>query len=189
MQEFERLKEHDFPHRKITYLHGKMKATEKDSIMQKFKEKAFDILVATSVVEVGIDIPNATIMVIEGAERFGLSQLHQFRGRVGRNDMQSYCFLYTSKREQSGSQRLKAMSDHTDGFKLAEIDLSLRGPGEVYGIRQSGLPDLKMASIMDGRTIAHAREKAQELLEKDPQLEQHPELQHLAKNAQQYWKA
>lgn len=189
LQEFERLKEHDFPHRKITYLHGKMKATEKDSIMQKFKEKAFDILVATSVVEVGIDIPNATIMVIEGAERFGLSQLHQFRGRVGRNDMQSYCFLYTSKREQSGSQRLKAMSDHTDGFKLAEIDLSLRGPGEVYGIRQSGLPDLKMASIMDGRTIAHAREKAQELLEKDPQLEQHPELQHLAKNAQQYWKA
>lgn len=187
--EFERLSKEDFPHRRIAYLHGKMKTSEKDEIMQKFKDKAFDILVATSVVEVGIDIPNATIMVIEGAERFGLSQLHQFRGRVGRNDLQSYCFLYTTKREQRSLRRLKAMSDYTDGFKLAEIDLDIRGPGEVYGLRQSGLPDLKIASIMDGRTIAMAREKAQEMIDLDPHLRKYPKLKELVERSGQFLKA
>ncbi len=189
LQEYERLQTYDFPHRKIMYLHGKMKSDEKDKIMEDFKEKKYDILVSTSVIEVGIDIPNATMMVIEGAERFGLSQLHQFRGRVGRNDMQSYCFLYTTKQEQSSSRRLKAMSDYSDGFKLAEIDLEIRGPGEVYGLKQSGLPDLKMASIMDGRTIAMAREKAQELIDQDAQLMQFPMLQELVERMGGYWKA
>lgn len=189
LEEYERLRDIDFPHRRVTYIHGKMKTTEKDEIMKKFKEKEFDILVATSVVEVGIDIPNATIMVIEGSERFGLSQLHQFRGRVGRNDMQSYCFLYTTKREQRSTRRLQALAEHTDGFKLAEIDLEIRGPGEVYGLRQSGLPDLKMASIMDGRTIAMAREKAQDILNADPQLERFPVLKNLVDRAGDFWKA
>lgn len=189
LQEFERLQEQDFPHRNIAFLHGKMKTAEKDDIMQRFKDREYDILVATSVVEVGIDIPNATIMVIEGAERFGLSQLHQFRGRVGRNDIQSYCFLYTTKREQRSTRRLSAMQDHTDGFKLAEIDLDIRGPGEVYGLRQSGLPDLKMASILDGRTISLARQKAQELIDKDPSLGGFPTLQNLVEKAGGFWKA
>jgi len=189
LQEFERLQEQDFPHRNIAFLHGKMKTAEKDDIMQRFKDREYDILVATSVVEVGIDIPNATIMVIEGAERFGLSQLHQFRGRVGRNDMQSYCFLYTTKREQRSTRRLSAMQDHTDGFKLAEIDLDIRGPGEVYGLRQSGLPDLKMASILDGRTISLARQKAQELIDKDPSLGAFPTLQNLVEKAGGFWNA
>ncbi|MDF2378998.1 MAG: ATP-dependent DNA helicase RecG [Candidatus Gracilibacteria bacterium] len=189
LQEFERLKEFDFPHRKIQYIHGKMKAPEKDEIMRKFKEKEYDILVSTSVIEVGIDIPNASIMVIEGAERFGLSQLHQFRGRVGRNDMQSYCFLYTTNREQRSIRRLTAMAEHTDGFKLAEIDLDIRGPGEVYGLRQSGLPDLKMANIMDGRTIAMAREKAQEIIDEDVSLSRFPVLKNLVEKAGGFWKA
>jgi ATP-dependent DNA helicase RecG len=189
LTEFERLKTDDFPHRRIQYLHGKMKADEKDKIMRQFKEQEFDILVSTSVIEVGIDIPNATVMVIEGAERFGLSQLHQFRGRVGRNDMQSYCFLFTTKQEQQSARRLRAMADHTDGFKLAEIDLEIRGPGEVYGLQQSGLPDLKMASIMDGRTIAMAREKAQELLEKDPELRHFPELRSFVDESGEFFKA
>lgn len=189
LKEFERLKTEDFPHRRIEYLHGKMKASEKDEIMQRFKDREFDILVSTSVIEVGIDIPNATVMLIEGAERFGLSQLHQFRGRVGRNDLQSYCFLFTTNKEQQSARRLKAMADYTDGFKLAEIDLEIRGPGEVYGLQQSGLPDLKMASIMDGRTIAMAREKAQELLEKDPELKQFAELRLLVENTGEFFKA
>lgn len=165
-----------------------MKTQEKDQIMQDFKDKKYDILVSTSVIEVGIDIPNATIMVIEGSERFGLSQLHQFRGRVGRNDIQSYCFLYTTNREQRSIRRLKAMADHTDGFKLAEIDLEIRGPGEVYGLRQSGLPDLKMASIMDGRTIALARSKAQELIDEDATLSRFPLLKTLVEKPEGFGK-
>lgn len=189
LEEYERLQHDDFPHRRIAFLHGKMKPTEKDKIMEEFKDKQYDILVSTSVIEVGIDIPNATMMVIEGAERFGLSQLHQFRGRVGRNDMQSYCFLYTTKQEQGSSRRLQAMAEHTDGFRLAEIDLELRGPGEVYGLKQSGLPDLKMASIMDGRTIALAREKAQELLDNEGGLDRFPSLQEQVDRHGGYWKA
>ena len=189
LQEYERLKREDFQHRKIEYLHGKMKASEKDEIMKRFKNQEFDVLVSTSVIEVGIDIPNATMMVIEGAERFGLSQLHQFRGRVGRSAVQSYCFLYTTKREQRSARRLRAMVDHTDGFKLAEIDLEIRGPGQVYGLRQSGLPDLKIASIMDGRTIAMARQKAAELLEKDGNLSSFPLLQRLSEKMSGFFKA
>ena len=175
-KEYAFLQEHIFKDLKLGLLHGRMKADEKESIMRDFRDKKFDILVSTSVIEVGVDIPNATTIVIEGAERFGLSQLHQFRGRVGRGDKQSYCFLATAKSQANQSQRLKAMEKYQDGFKLSEIDLEQRGPGEVYGIRQSGLPDLRMATLTDLPLILEARETAEELLEKDLDLATMPEL-------------
>jgi ATP-dependent DNA helicase RecG len=173
MAEYEHLQTEIFPNLKVGLLHGKMKAQEKDAIMQQFKENKINILVSTSVIEVGIDIPNATIMIIEGAERFGLSQLHQFRGRVGRGEHQSYCFLFMQNYSQTALQRLKAMVDHTSGFKLSEIDLELRGPGQIYGLRQSGIPDLKMASLSDSFTIAKARDAAEQIIQIDPLLENH----------------
>jgi len=154
-----------------------MKAKEKDEVMELFKQNKINILVSTSVIEVGIDIPNATIMMIEGAERFGLSQLHQFRGRVGRGEHQSYCFLFMQSKSEEGKKRLNAMVEHNSGFKLAEIDLSLRGPGEIYGVKQSGIPDLKMASLTDSVTINLAREAAKKLIDGDPQLSNYPKLQ------------
>ena len=129
--------------------------------------------------EVGVDVPNATMMMIEGAERFGLSQLHQFRGRVGRGEEQSYCFLYTNSNTDITFARLKAMADYTDGFKLAEIDMRLRGPGEVYGIRQSGIPDLKMANLLDGILLDRVRKAAEKIIEISPDLTAYP----LLKNA------
>ena len=147
-----------------------MKAEEKEAAMLAFKNAEIDILVSTSVIEVGIDIPNATVMLIEGADRFGLSQLHQFRGRVGRGTKKSYCFLCTQNASDSTVARLRAMVDHTDGFNLAEIDLRLRGPGEVYGIRQSGIPDLKIASMTNGVLVSRVRKAAEHLVEKDPDL-------------------
>jgi ATP-dependent DNA helicase RecG len=160
----------------VGLLHGKMKPAEKESVMQNFKDGNINILVSTSVIEVGVDVPNATIMLIEGAERFGLSQLHQFRGRVGRGDVQSYCFLYTNSSSEPTFTRLNAMVDYTDGFKLAEIDLRLRGPGEVYGIRQSGLPDLKMAHMLDGILLDRVRKTAETIVEKSPDLIKYPKL-------------
>ncbi len=177
MQEFAYLKEHIFPNLEIGLLHGKMKQEEKDQIMKDFKENKLNILVSTSVIEVGIDVPNASIMIIEGAERFGLSQLHQFRGRVGRGEHKSYCFLFTGKISQEGSTRMKAMEKYSNGFKLSEIDLELRGPGEVYGIKQSGIPDLKMASLGDSETIQKARSAADSIIKKDPLLRDHPYLE------------
>lgn len=159
-EEFLRLEEHIFPHRKIALLHGRMSANEKDEIMKEFKNHKYDILVSTSVVEVGVDVPNASIMLIEGAERFGLSQLHQFRGRVGRGEHKSYCFLFSSSGNEN--TRLKAMEKTENGFELAEIDMNLRGTGEIFGLRQSGIPDLKMANLMDGRLINDARKYAEE---------------------------
>lgn len=164
-EEFLRLEEHIFPHRKIQLLHGRMKPAEKDEIMNDFKNKKFDILVSTSVVEVGVDVPNSTIMMIEGAERFGLSQLHQFRGRVGRGAHQSYCFLATSN--DKANARLSAMENTQNGFELAEIDMNLRGSGEVFGVKQSGLPDLRMANLMDGRLVVDARKEAEQFLDVD----------------------
>ncbi|MBN1258717.1 ATP-dependent DNA helicase RecG [Candidatus Peregrinibacteria bacterium] len=155
-----------FPHFKVGLLHGKMKSAEKEAVMQAFKDNQIQILVSTSVIEVGVDVPNATIMLIEGSERFGLSQLHQFRGRVGRGSAQSYCFLYTNSSTELTFARLKAMADYTDGFKLAEIDLQLRGPGEVYGIRQSGIPDLKLANVMNGVLVDRVRKAAEHIVEK-----------------------
>ena len=173
-EEFEKLSKKIFPHRKIAMLHGKVK--DKDKIMNDFKNGAYDLVVSTSVIEVGVDIPNATIMMIESAERFGLAQLHQFRGRVGRGTHQSYCYLFTSNEEITSTRRLKAMEFTNDGFKLAEMDLKIRGPGEFAGTHQSGIPDLAMSSLTDIELIQQARAKAKELLAEDPMLKNYPDL-------------
>jgi ATP-dependent DNA helicase RecG len=162
-QEAARLRE-EFSRRRIAVLHGRMPPQEKQEIMQQFREKSFDILVSTSVIEVGIDIPNATVIIIEGAERFGLSQLHQLRGRVGRGDDKSYCFLFTTSAQQASSPRLKAMEEHDSGFLLAEIDLKLRGPGELLGLRQSGLPEGTLSELLDPALIVRARRAAEKAL-------------------------
>jgi ATP-dependent DNA helicase RecG len=153
-----------FSHRSIAMLHGKMTPQEKEETMNAFKDKQFDILVSTSVIEVGIDVPNATIIIIEGSERFGLSQLHQFRGRVGRSDHKSHCFLFTTNPEQARSARLKAMEKHDSGFELAEIDLKLRGPGELFGLRQSGIPEFAAMSLMNPELVVRARMAAEKAL-------------------------
>jgi ATP-dependent DNA helicase RecG len=173
-QSYEFLKKEIFPHRRLALLHGRIKSKERESIMQTFRDGDYDILVATTVVEVGVDVPNATIMVIEHAERFGLSQLHQLRGRIGRGEDQSYCLLVANPPlSEEAQKRLKAMSSITDGFKISEIDLKLRGPGEFFGTRQHGLPELKIADIVtDARLLYQARNWAFRVLEKDPSLTQ-----------------
>jgi ATP-dependent DNA helicase RecG len=168
--EFQKLTKEIFPNLKIGLLHGKMKSQEKKEMMQKFLKKKIDMLVATSVIEVGIDVPNATIILIEGTERFGLSQLHQLRGRVGRSNYQSYCFLFTEIPSQNVIKRLKTLTKSNNGFELAEKDLQLRGPGDFIGKRQSGIPDLVMASLKDIELIQMAKKEAQNLLRQDPNL-------------------
>jgi ATP-dependent DNA helicase RecG len=174
--EYEKLSKKVFPDLTIGLLHGKLKKEEKEKTMRDFAGGKIDILVSTSVVEVGIDIKNATIMMIEGAEKFGLAQLHQFRGRVGRAEHQSFCFLFTDSSSINTHQRLSTLVDLHDGFKLAEKDLEFRGPGEIYGTRQSGIPDLKMASLSDFVTLKKARDEAQKLIQKDPELKSYPKL-------------
>jgi len=174
-EEYKKLSEKTFPDLKVAMLHGKIKAKEKEQVMRDFREKKYDILVSTSVVEVGVDIPNATVMMIEGADRFGLAQLHQFRGRVGRDKFQSYCLLFTDSDSQFVRQRLKALVSTQNGFELAEKDLEIRGPGEFYGTRQWGLPDLTMASLMDVELIKECRKEAEKLIAGDsPELTNHP---------------
>lgn len=160
--EFENLKK-IFPDFEIDMLHGKMKPKEKDEIMKNFKKKKFNILVSTSVIEVGIDIPDATVILIEGADRFGLAQLHQFRGRVGRSDKQSYCFLATDSSSKNTIQRLKAMEKYSSGFELSEIDLKLRGPGDFFGIKQWGFSDYVMTALKDIKLVEEAREAAKKI--------------------------
>lgn len=167
---YEKLQGEIFPDLRVNVLHGRMLPRDKDEIMVSFRNHEFDILVSTAVIEVGIDIPNASTIVIEGAERFGLSQLHQFRGRVGRGQHQSFCILISDKENETTKQRLEAMEQTTDGFKLAEIDLQLRGPGEFFGTRQSGTPDLKVAQLADTRLLHAARAEAEQILGEDPQL-------------------
>lgn len=176
--EFERLKK-VFPKFKLELLHGRLKSKQKEKVITLFKNKKLDILVSTPVVEVGIDIPNAHIMVIEGADRFGLAQLHQLRGRVGRSDKQSYCLLFASQKNKQDLKRLQAMQKHHSGFKLAEIDLKLRGAGEIYGTRQHGFIQLKIASFSDADLISKTRKNAEKIINK---INQFPLLKQKLKN-------
>lgn len=168
--EAQKLQEEVFPELKIGLLHGRLKSDEKDAVMQKFKDRKIHILVATTVIEVGIDVPEATIMLIEHAERFGLSQLHQLRGRIGRGGEQSFCFLIGGPKTEEAKARLQAMLETSDGFKIAEADLRLRGPGDFWGVRQSGLPNFRVADIIrDEKIIQKARTAAEEFIKKDPE--------------------
>ena len=177
--EAERLQKEVFPQYKIGLLHGKLKNDEKEQVMKDFKDKKYDILVSTTVVEVGVDVPNATVMLIENAERFGLSQLHQLRGRVGRNSLQSYCILHTSTKSQETRERLNIMTQTNDGFVIAEKDLQLRGPGEFLGTRQSGLPDLIISDIVrDAKILEMARNEAIDFV-KTNKIENYPKLKEI----------
>jgi ATP-dependent DNA helicase RecG len=176
IQEYERLSKDIFHGFRLGLLHGRLKSTEKEKVMAEFDSKKIDILVATAVVEVGIDIPNATLMIIEDADRFGLAQLHQFRGRIGRGEHQSYCFLFSTSDTINAKKRLRALIESNNGFKIAEEDLKLRGPGEFFGTRQSGLPDIAMENLSNLKLIQVARVEAQEILKIDSGLEKFPGL-------------
>ena len=173
-EEYKKLSEEIFPDLKIGMLHGKQRPKEKERVMKQFNAGIIDILVSTSVVEVGVDVPNATVMMIEGADRFGLAQLHQFRGRVGRGEHQSYCLLFGDTADRQTNKRLEALVKCDDGFALAEKDLAIRGPGDFYGSRQWGLPELKVASLTDLPLIQTAREEAVKLLKNDHNLRNYP---------------
>lgn len=177
-----------FPDFKVGLVHGKMKAADKESVMTEYKAGEISILVATTVVEVGVDVPNSTIMVIEHAERFGLAQLHQLRGRVGRGSEQSFCFLMASYAQSEESRfRLKVMEDTNDGFVIAEEDLKLRGPGEFLGTKQSGVPDFRLAQLVkDGHLLKAAKKRAEIILEQDPEL-QDPKHQKLKAIMMERW--
>jgi ATP-dependent DNA helicase RecG len=186
VEECARLQKSIFPQYKLGLLHGRMKPEEKDEVMSLFRDQKIDILVSTSVVEVGVDIPNATVMLIEGANRFGLAQLHQFRGRVGRGQDKAYCLLIPETPDAIENERLKAMSETNDGFILAERDLEQRGPGEFLGTRQSGYSDLRLANLADVRLIEKARKASLAIFQKDPDLSQ-PEHHLLATTLQHLW--
>ncbi|MEK6753738.1 MAG: ATP-dependent DNA helicase RecG [Chloroflexota bacterium] len=189
VDDFETLSKQVFPDLRLGLLHGRMKPAEKDDVMLKFRDKEFDILVSTTVIEVGVDVPNSTVMMIEGADRFGLAQLHQLRGRVGRGSVQSTCLLIPTREDATENERLQAMAVTNSGFELADLDLKLRGPGEFLGTRQAGYAStLKMASITDVKLIEKAREQAQALFERDPELSQ-PEHALLAEAFERFWGA
>ena len=167
----EKLQNEVFPDLRVGLLHGRLRPQEKDEVMMAFKAGEIDILVSTTVVEVGVDVPNASVMVIEHAERFGLAQLHQLRGRVGRSAYQSYCFLIANPKSEEARRRVEVMVSSNDGFEIAEADMEIRGPGELMGTRQSGMPDLKLANLLrDADLLALARKEAQKLAEADPEL-------------------
>ena len=172
-KEFERLQKEVFSNLKLGLLHGKMKATEKETILNDFRDKKIDVLVSTPVVEVGIDIPNATVMLVEEADRFGLAQLHQLRGRVGRSDKQSFCLLFTVSKNETTIERLKAMETIYSGAQLAELDLKLRGPGQIYGTNQHGRQVLKVASFSDFALIDKTKKEAEKIF---PEIEKYPQL-------------
>ncbi len=187
VDDHERLSKEIFPNLKVGLLHGKMKPDEKDRIMTDFRDKKYDILVSTTVIEVGVDVPNATVMLIEAANRFGLAQLHQLRGRVGRGGGESFCLLIPDQADAIENERLQAMVETNDGFKLAELDLKQRGPGEFLGTRQSGYAStLKMASLTDVGLIEKARGQAQMMFEIDPELKQ-PEHTLLSEALDRFW--
>jgi ATP-dependent DNA helicase RecG len=187
VEEGERLARDVFPDLRIAILHGRMKSREKDEIMTGFRAHRSDVLVSTSVIEVGIDVPNATVMLIEGADRFGLAQLHQFRGRVGRGGTRSYCLLLADEASPDGVERLQTMVASDDGFLLAEKDLELRGPGDFIGTRQSGLPEMPwLEGVFDTRLLDRARRAAEGLLAADPELTR-PDHARLRERFNRFW--
>lgn len=186
VEEHARLQREVFTKYRLGLLHGRLKPDDKDAVMAEFRDGKLDILVSTSVVEVGVDVPNATAMIIEGADRFGLAQLHQFRGRVGRSPAQSYCVLIPETPDDAENARLMAMAQTTDGFKLAELDLEQRGPGDFLGTRQAGFSELRMASLTDVRLIEKARHYAQQLFDRDADLQQ-PEHTRLVSALNRFW--
>jgi ATP-dependent DNA helicase RecG len=172
-QMHQQLSEIVFPQFRVGLLHGKLPSDEKEAVMANFKRGETQILVSTTVVEVGVDVPNANVMVIEQAERFGLAQMHQLRGRVGRGGEQSYCILVTGKLNESGRERIRTLVDSSDGFYIAEMDMKLRGPGEFFGTRQSGLPSLRIANILrDVEILEAARNEAMAFVENPPSAEE-----------------
>ena len=175
-EEFEKLSTKIFPELKVMMLHGKMKGKEKDQIMKDFQDKKYDILISTSVIEVGVDVPNASIMMIEGSERFGLAQLYQFRGRVGRGEHQSFCLLFTDSDSATAQKRLQYLIAAKNGFELAEKDLMLRGPGQFLGESQAGLPDVAMDALKDIQLVKAARDAAKEIISNDPEFQNHAAL-------------
>lgn len=188
VEEYERLQTTIFPQLKLGLIHGRLRADEKEAVMRAFNEGTLDVLVATAVIEVGVDVPNSTVMVIEGANRFGLAQLHQFRGRVGRGEHQSYCILIAEMETGTAEERLRALEQSNDGFVLAEKDLEIRGPGEFLGRRQSGLPELKLASLSDMAMLTMARTEAETIFAADPELAQ-PEHALLRQQLAYFWES
>jgi ATP-dependent DNA helicase RecG len=175
--EFERLQQEELAGLRVGLLHGQLPSKVKEAVMEEFRAGALDVLVATTVIEVGVDVPNATVMIVEDADRFGLSQLHQLRGRVGRGAAESWCFLFADPTTPDGEERMDAMAKSTDGFLLAEKDLEIRGAGEVFGERQSGFSDLKLGRIpRDEPVVIEARAVAETILDGDPDLAQHVQL-------------
>ena len=173
--EYKKLQNSIFKHRRIGLLHGKLKSEEKKAVMDRFSSGELDILVSTTVVEVGVDVPNASVILIENADRFGLSQLHQLRGRVGRSSQQSYCYLIMSSSNKP-SMRLREIEKSNDGFYLAEVDLNLRGPGEIYGNMQHGALNLQIANLGDSKLIARAQRQARQFVQNGVSLIQYKEL-------------
>lgn len=186
VEEYTRLQNEIFPDLRLGLVHGRMKSDEKEAVMRAFYENQLQILVATAVIEVGIDVPNATVILIEGANRFGLAQLHQFRGRVGRGQHASYCILISNSTSSEAEMRLQAMEQTNDGFLLAEKDLELRGPGQFFGRQQSGLPEIQMASLSDSQSLLIARQSALTLFEQDPTLE-NPQHTLLRERVSKFW--
>ena len=184
-QEHRRLSRDVFPDLRLGILHGRMTSRDKDAVMKNFHNRNLDVLISTPVVEVGIDVPNATVMMVESADRFGLAQLHQFRGRVGRGEHKSYCLLLADDPSETARERLSAIEHIHDGFQLAEADLAIRGPGDLFGTRQSGLPNLRMARLSDQDLLVKAREEAARLFEKDPHLSM-PDHQLLAQELKRF---
>jgi len=178
VEEHQRLQESIFPQFQVGLLHGRMTSAQKDEAINKFRDNQTQILVSTTVIEVGVDVPNATVMLVENAERFGLSQLHQLRGRVGRGAAKSYCLLMSSSKTETAQSRLKVLEQSQDGFFISEMDMRFRGPGEVLGTRQSGLPDFTLASLVEDQEVLElAREAAEKVIAKDETLESWPLLQ------------
>ncbi|MEZ4516654.1 MAG: ATP-dependent DNA helicase RecG [Chloroflexota bacterium] len=187
VEEYDKLQQEVFPNLQVGLIHGRMRADEKDQAMRDFHEGKTQVLVATSVIEVGVDVPNSTVMVIDGADRFGLAQLHQFRGRVGRGEHQSYCVLIADEVSGDAEERLRALEETNDGFVLAEKDLEIRGPGEFFGRKQSGLPELPLASLLhDLQVLEMAQAEAADIFTSDPDLAA-PENRLLRERVAQFW--